>query len=182
MIVNIVGKAEGWQNAPFEGKVWGATQLIVHRWVSRVVDMNDYSDDKWGIDERLLADKARAKAELTNTPYTDLDNYPIDQVIKYFGTDYFSNTIDYMIALAIYEGATEINLYGVAVNTPDEYLYQRAGIHFWVGQAMGRGIKVRIMDKNSNILRVDGCRTTILKAHTGLIYGYETPQRIDRSK
>ena len=182
MVINIVGKADGWQNAPYEGEVWGATQLIVHRWVSRVIDMNDYSDDKWGIDQRLLADKAIAKAKEGNIPYTDLDNYPGDEIINYFGTDFFTNTIDYMLALAIYEGATEINIYGVAMNAPEEYQYQRPGIHFWVGQAMGRGIKVRIMDKNSNILRADGCGTTILRAHTGLIYGYDMPQTIDRSK
>ncbi|GAH17921.1 unnamed protein product, partial [marine sediment metagenome] len=56
------------------------------------------------------------------------------------------------------------------------------GIHFWVGQAMGRGIKVRIMDKNSNILRTDGCGTTILRARTGLIYGYDIPQAIAKAK
>ena len=182
-VINIVGKGTGWENAPYEGEVWGATQLILYRWVSRLIDMNDYSDDKWGLDKTFLAKQAEEKATKDNIPVTDLDNYPIDEIVKYFGTDFFSNTIDYMIALAIYEGATEINIYGCSMETSEEYQYQRPGLHFWIGQAMGRGIKVRIMGKRCNLLKVDNSRTTIwLKATNGLMYGYETAQTIDREK
>ena len=181
-IINIVGKAPGYGDAPYEGEVWGATQLIIYRWVSRVIDMNDYSDNKWGLDERYLADLARKKAEETNTPYMDLENYPLDEIIEFFGTDFFTNTIDYMLALAIYEGATEINIYGVAMSTSVEYQYQRPGLHFWIGYAMGKGIKVRVKGKDCTLLRADLGRYEIMRPQNGLLYGYEIPQRIDRSK
>jgi hypothetical protein len=38
--------------------------------------------------------------------------YPLDDMVKAFGP-YFTNTISYMIALAIWEGFTEIHIYGV---------------------------------------------------------------------
>ena len=120
-VINIVGKGKGWEKAPHEGEVWGATQLIVYRWVSKVVDMNNYDDDKWGVDKTYLAKEARRIAEQNDIPYIDLDNYPLEDIIAYFGTDFFTNTIDYMLALAIYEGATEIRLWGIAMDTLEEY-------------------------------------------------------------
>jgi len=47
-----------------------------------------------------------------------------------------------------------------------EYAYQKAGVEFWIGQAMGRGIKVI---NHSPI-------STILKTRDGLLYGYGTKQ------
>lgn len=164
-VINIVGKAEGWQDAPHEGEVWGVNDLIRRRPVSRVIDIHRYSDD-------FLINEVRRKAKKSNAQFIDYDNYPIDDVIAYFGADFFTSGIDYMLALAIYESATEINLYGVALAYGGEYEYQRPSVHFWIGQAMGRGIKVRIMGKES----------TILKINSGLMYGYDIPQKIDRSK
>jgi hypothetical protein len=97
-----------------------------------------------------------------------LGSYPIDEVIRYFGTDYFTNTVDYAIALAIYRKFTGIGLYGVNMSNATEYAYQKPGVEFWIGQAMGRGIKVT----------VHGNLSTILKTRDGLLYGYGIPQRI----
>ena len=49
--------------------------------------------------------------------------YPLADVVKTVGMDYFQSSVAYMIALAIYEGAEEIGIYGVEMN--DDYGYQR---------------------------------------------------------
>jgi hypothetical protein len=164
--LSIIGKGKGWELAPYDIESWGATQLILRRDVDRVVDMNDYSNNRWGAKEAKEAEQARVKAVELRIPYVDLNNYPINLVKAFFETDYFSNTIDYMIALAIYEGYTELNLYGVNMARDSEYRYEKPGVDYWCGQAMGRGIKV--------------CRhgelSTVMRTRDGKMYGYGTEQ------
>jgi len=79
-------------------------------------------------------------------------NYPIHEVMEVvFGlklkrgiypTDFFGSSVDYMIALAIYEKAMGIKdwdrleLYGVEMGSITEYRYQRESAAFFVGRAM----------------------------------------------
>lgn len=55
---------------------------------------------------------------------------------------YFDSSIAYMIALAIHEGFREIMLAGIDLNTQSEYVWQRSGVSWLLGVAMGRGIRV----------------------------------------
>lgn len=55
---------------------------------------------------------------------------------------YFTNTIAYALALAIYEGYERIEIYGVEMGSDTEYQYQRACVLFWVGVGLGRGIAI----------------------------------------
>jgi hypothetical protein len=163
--ITIVGKGTGWEDAPLTGETWGITQLILRRNVSRVIDMNDYS--LWGDKEAREAEESRRRAAELKVPYVDLSNYPLAEVIADFNTDYFSNTVDYTLALAIHEGFMEIDLYGVNMSNPGEYAYQKPGVEFWIGMAMGRGVNVRTF----------GDHSTILKTRDGKLYGYGTPQK-----
>ena len=47
--------------------------------------------------------------------------YPLDAIIKELDTDYFTNSISYMVAYAIYLGYEEIHLYGVDMAQDEEY-------------------------------------------------------------
>ena len=69
--------------------------------------------------------------------------YPIKEIIVEFGT-YFTNTISYMIALAIKEKFKEIHLYGIDMSHTAEYGEQRPSCEYFVGLARGMGIKVMI--------------------------------------
>jgi chaperonin cofactor prefoldin len=57
---------------------------------------------------------------------------------------YMDSSIAYELALAIHEGFEEILLVGVDLNTESEYVFQRSGVHYWLGLAQGRGIKVTL--------------------------------------
>jgi len=74
----------------------------------------------------------------------DLSNYPLKEVIEKYGSRYFTNSIGYMIALALFKGYTEINLYGVDMDMGDEYAFERPCVLYWVGFARGMGVKVTL--------------------------------------
>ncbi len=166
MKVTIIGKGRGWEDAPLEGRTWGITQLILQRPVCLVIDMNNYSDGRWGEKEAVEALVARGICKRRGIPYICLENYPLKVIKEFFETDYFSNTIDYAIALAIYQKFSEIALYGVNMEVDTEYSYQKPGVDFWCGVAKGRGIQVKVFGQHS----------TIMKTKDGLLYGYDYPQ------
>jgi len=164
--VSIIGKGSGWQLAPFTGTSWGITQLCLRRRVQMVIDMNVYSDGRWGEDEAIQAGLARDLCKEFGIPYVDLECYPLKLVIERFGVDYFSNTVDYAIALALFYEYDAIDLYGVNMATASEWAYQKSGVDFWCGVAVGSGCKVRVFGEQS----------TIMKTSDGLLYGYDYPQ------
>lgn len=74
--------------------------------------------------------------------------YPIQQITAKFGT-YFTNSVSYMIALAIMQIAEagakgEIGCWGVDMATGSEYGPQRPSCEFFLGIAAGLGIAITI--------------------------------------
>jgi hypothetical protein len=57
---------------------------------------------------------------------------------------YFTNTISYMIALAIYEEFEVIEIYGVDMAVGTEYNEQRPSCEYYIGIAKGRGIDIKL--------------------------------------
>jgi hypothetical protein len=79
--------------------------------------------------------------------------YPLDEIVEKYLKDfkrdgtviqYFTSSVCYAIALAIYQGYERIELYGVDMANNTEYIYQRDGIALWFGIALGLGIEVYI--------------------------------------
>jgi len=73
--------------------------------------------------------------------------FPKDEIMAHFG-NYFTNSISWMIAVAIYEGFEEIVLLGVDMSTDGEYAYERPSVEFFCGWARGRDIKLIIPEKS----------------------------------
>lgn len=163
--VILLGKGKGWKNAPCDIETWGITQQLIDRPISRIIDMNDYS--LWGRLEEKKDKQSRERAKALGIPYYDLETYPYKEISEHFGTDYFYNTVDFALALAIYEGYDDIHLWGVTMEIPGEYAYQKPGVDFWCGVAIGRGAKIN----------VHGSKSTIMMTKDGFVYGYGFPQR-----
>jgi hypothetical protein len=103
--------------------------------------------------------------------YPDIPNsiaYPIDEMVKKYGP-YFTNTISYMIALAVEEGFKEIHIYGVDMAVGVEYIAQRPSCEYHIGIAIGRGIKVFIPHQSD-----------LLKSR--FLYGFQEDEEIAFSK
>lgn len=81
---------------------------------------------------------------------------------------YFSSSVDYAIALAIYRGYRRIEIYGVEMATNTEYVGQRMGLGLWAGIAISKGIEVVIPQ-----------RSVLFK---GLLYAYEGDIVINRQE
>ena len=90
----------------------------------------------------------------------------LDELIEYFGTEYFSDSIAYMIAIAIMEYTDKVDgvlklkeplrlkLYGVDMHTKDEFVTERGGIEYFVGAARAIGIDVWIHPESSVCITV----------------------------
>ncbi len=80
--------------------------------------------------------------------------YPYEEINDWVGEldpcgrEYFTNSVSYMIALAIYEGFDVIHLYGVDMAVGSEYEMQRPSCEFWIGIAKGQGIKLYIPNQS----------------------------------
>lgn len=78
--------------------------------------------------------------------------YPLEEMIVHFGRQYFKSTLDYMMALALYEGFEEIHLYGVNMADSLEYAHQRPSMEYWIGRAEGMGVKV-VLPEGCDLLK-----------------------------
>lgn len=63
---------------------------------------------------------------------------PVDQIVARYG-DYYTNSISWMIAMALLEGFQEIHIYGVDMAQDTEYNVQRPSCEYYVGLARGMG-------------------------------------------
>lgn len=68
----------------------------------------------------------------------DSVKYPLDEIIRVFGSRYLRATICYAIALALYQGYEEIHIYGVEMKSHAEYKSQRDCFIFWNGVGHGK--------------------------------------------
>jgi hypothetical protein len=89
--------------------------------------------------------------------------------------DYHCGSFDWLVAFAIHEGATEIDLHGInLVREAGEPISARACLEYWCGVAEGKGIKVR---------RADDCylmRNYYWKiTETSRVYSYDDYQLIE---
>jgi|SRR3990167_1036242 len=92
--------------------------------------------------------------------------FPLKEYVKKFGAPYLNNTISYMIAYALLQGAKEIDTYGVNQASSSEYFYEKASVEYMLGMAVGLGVKVTINGAKSELL---GNKTRLGGT---LLYGY----------
>lgn len=77
--------------------------------------------------------------------------YPKDEVLAHFG-GYFTNTVSWMIALAIMGRYHNIGVYGIDMAQDSEYGNQRPSCEFFLGWAAGAGINL-FVPQSSDLLK-----------------------------
>ena len=98
--------------------------------------------------------------------------YPFKRIVKKFNTEYFSNTICYMLAYAIDQATVKssngslqplqlrypfkIRFYGVDMLTYDEYEWEKGGLEYWMGKAESLGIEIDICNGSTLKTTVTG--------------------------
>lgn len=180
MIVNILGKGNGFEeikeivDKPVKerGEIWGVNDAFIRVKCEKAFHMHDLNvwEKREGSESstKLIVEHLKDNPDLelfTIKPYKKIPDaiiYPLDEIIEYFGSNYFTNGISYMIAYALYKGAKVLNLYGVNLTVEVEYKEQKPNAEYWVGRAQGMGVEVNIQWQH----------TSLLKAKDGLLYGY----------
>jgi hypothetical protein len=171
--VAIIGFADTRNDAPFldpSWEIWGLNDL--HGSIPRYDRWFDiHTRDNIDEDVRLNRTPPGSKCGLgglatLNVPvymqerYDDVPNsikFPLKEITDKYG-NYFTNSISYMTALAIYEGYHEIAIFGVDMAVSSEYNVQRPSCEYFIGLARGAGIKVYIPPAS------DLCKTRFLYA------------------
>ena len=152
--VAIVGFAASSRNlAPFDDEsyaIWGLNQLYRH--IPRETRHFDIHAN-WREDNVEGTDHPQWLAECGMPVYmTQVEpsiptsvRYPIEAVIRdVTGTDYFTSTVAFMVALALYERFEEIAIYGIDLIVGTEWDWQKACVEYLLGIAHARGVTVRI--------------------------------------
>jgi hypothetical protein len=167
--VCIVGCADSKNMAPFldpSYEIWGVNNLFVtqlpnaryDRWFE--IHNIEYNGKNWSRRESLdfrgqtVDDYVKSLARLPfpvfmQKEWSQIPNaveYPLKEILDTFG-DYFTNTISWEIALAIYLGFEEIKIVGVDMAVGTEYMHQRPSCEFFLGVAAGKGIVIDIPDE-----------------------------------
>lgn len=193
MKVHILGKGEGWEDAPHghgDTQVWGINTHILSRPLDMVFEPHDVewwlkNWDKirpWHKTERGYPKHIERVNEL-EIPYLTLRSYPfiptskeypVNDIIREFGVDYFTGGIDYMLAYAIYIRVKKIDIWGVHTVYDDEYEYQKPSLEFWIGVAVGRGIPIKVHGSHSLLKSMYRGKiyTNAGEDADGLRYGY----------
>jgi len=96
----------------------------------------------------------------------DQSNYPLEDIIKKFNCSFFTNTVSYMIAKALYDGFEKIIIAGVDMNMEDEYYTQRSSVMYWVAFCRAKNVEVEMYGHHDK---------------PSFLYGYE-PQNYFRQK
>ena len=164
MILHILGRGEGWQDAPFDGSDKWTVNTISRHDVTMLWDMHELGS--WEPHQS----REHANAIVLDIPIMVLEDYPLQQMIEYFQTSFFSNSLCYMLAYAIFKGYSEINMWGCNMKVSDEgavdyYVPEHPGVEFWCGMAKGRGIKLTIHGDSA-----------LMKVPKGTLYGYDIKQ------
>ncbi len=94
--------------------------------------------------------------------YPAMVRYPFEEIIKFFAVrhkkgnylrNYFAETLNYMTALAIYFGVSEIEYFGSDYSPHQRAPWERASNEYWLGQAEARGIRIYLSSEFSNLLK-----------------------------
>lgn len=74
----------------------------------------------------------------------DQNKYPLQSIISKFNSRFFTNSISYMIAFALYNDFKKISIYGVDMDSESEYEFERPSVAYWMGFARGLSVEVCI--------------------------------------
>lgn len=155
---------------PFDGvEVWGLNRTYVHQTnMARVYFLDslasfavhpEFIENINGLGVPVYCQRHYEEIPLSR-------EYPLEEVTQALGgRHYYTSTIAYMIAHAIYEGVDEITLHRLLVSQASaEYMTQKSCLDYWCGVAIGKGIKLRISEDS------DLCRPVPWESP---LYGYE---------
>lgn len=178
--VHILGKGDGWdeiKNVPKGSVVFGCNDAFLRTpEVTHAFHMHDlkafYEQEKTHSSTKLCMEYAKDHPDLKIYTtkawkrFPQAEEYPLHEIVEHFKTCYFTSSIEYMIAYALWKGVKTLKFYGCNMTVKFEYEIQKAGMEYWIGVARGMGVNIQLQPKY----------TSLLKSRSGLLYGYNIKQ------
>ena len=134
-------------------EVWGLNQLGMTHDLDKLFVMDDLKQRMpiWDpmLPEWLQTYEGEIVTSRVYEEWPTAIRFPIEAVAKHFGLPLgisFYSTVDYMIALAIFQGMSEIHLFGVDCADPKREETVRCSIARWIAVAQNNNIKVITQD------------------------------------
>ncbi len=161
--VIILGTSPSSDECPTYGNIWGVNGAYKFRPCSKVfiTDKNHKVNGQPVFNVEEMNILGVPVVSRNHVDGLNCETYPYDEIVKQFNTEYFTNSICYVIAYALYKGFTKISLYGCEHLSPREYVQQKAGVEFWLGIAKGMGVWVK-----------DYGHGTLFRVWDGVPYGF----------
>lgn len=134
--VNIVGRGPGYEKIEeTPGEIWAVSSVFqkLKKVPNKIFELHDNLTYLW----EEFADKL----VVMSPTYFQCEILPVNLLLQEFG-DRFGSTISWMIGYAIISEFERINILGVQMLNPREYLKQRDSLYYMIGQAEARGIQV----------------------------------------
>lgn len=200
MEIIILGTGSSCVYCPFDCEVWGVNGAYTIEGI-----MPEQHKDKFRMDKLFLTDYLYSTEGMMNFDIDGVNKlaeskgteiitmhpmklgkhklnakpYPFKHILQKFNTDYFTDTITYMIAYALDKYTTIeenrngvvrpelkeplfLKLYGVDMVTTVEFRASKGGVEFWLGIARGMGCEIFVAKGSS-----------ILANPRGFVYGWE---------
>lgn len=114
-------------------KIIGESELVYDEWYKKL-----YTEAKLPV-----------ISSETHPDYPCSVEYPLLEVLEYFGDCYFAETVDYMIALAIMWGVERIDLIGCDYQGNDRYPGERSCAEYWCMEAHLSGVELGIQEESA---------------------------------
>ena len=152
--VTILGKAMTSALCPFDtDEIWGVNNVASDPGFEKRHFHKLFAFDQL---EQAYTDEMKTHAPICSwQDYKDIP-FPIEEVKKEFKTIFFTNTVSYMIAYAIYLKVKKISIYGVDVAFGAPYAQENRGVEYWIGRAHERGIEVEVPTESQLLRTVSG--------------------------
>lgn len=177
MEVALIGKGPGKELAPKVGSgivTWGVNDIVGFRECDVCFFMDKVLLQGSQMDKIIKTSVNKTKTRTYCTEhFPDIPTsvpYPLGEVEERFGVDYWSDSCCYMIALALLDGFETISLYGFNYSFGGNYEFEKPGVMFWLGVALGLGVTVNTIG--------DAC--DLYRTKDGKRYAYQTSQELDR--
>jgi hypothetical protein len=188
MEITILGMGPSRVDCKFDGEVWGVNNgyrqvislkghvnklFICHR--DQEYDWDGDPVFSWEEQNTLVENGVEIVSLFKLKHVEKFTRMPFKKMCERFGTDYYSDSIAYMVAYALYlntkiDKATglmkliepmRLRFYGCDMHTKDEYATERGGIEYYIAVARTLGVEVWIHPDSS-----------ICKTDTGKPYGF----------
>lgn len=134
--------------------------------------------------------KAQGRPIVLQKAYADIPTavaFPRTEIQQFFATPkrpmrYFTCSVTWLIALAIYEGFERIELWGFELRDTkpnSAYAFERPCVAYWIQQAQDRGIDVFYQSALAKLYTDGKMRPGDPDTYTGPLYGFSTKPEPD---